>query len=457
MNTEIEIRKKIEWHLAKIADLKKHLAYIDGLLATSKWLTFLLFLAFTLSLYLGDILHLQTLITSFMGSAPGFSFYLIICLMLAYVLAGIKHAAYSHMAMFGRVLAIVAVVVSMGLLAEVFQSSGNQDTKARVVMENSAEFKAAVNANPLAGLNLSGNTGNLTRLQGELAEAQSYLKSCKKTCHIQQAKVDKLNAQIAAEQAVNADHASNLATLTQTALQAQTERIRHIEEKGYNPTIRSIASITGLQIATAIVLVMLFISAQFETLHYWLSEMKARALMALDGLQAALVRLEVEYFQATGLEFDGSAHEDLEPITRPAPRSLQEHKTDFGFIPQTASMAHSSVTPALFKWQQQPAHDKPRNGLGFIGFVDPDKPKALHGHVLHGHVAPEPIAETIVLTSPNAREGQEDKEGICPQCGARFRKVNKQHRFCCSICRDSWHNQQQPQRLRYQGIRKQRQ
>ena len=457
MNTEIEIRKKIEWHLAKIADLKKHLAYIDGLLATSKWLTFLLFLAFTLSLYLGDILHLQTLITSFMGSAPGFSFYLIICLMLAYVLAGIKHAAYSHMAMFGRVLAIVAVVVSMGLLAEVFQSSGNQDTKARVVMENSAEFKAAVNANPLAGLNLSSNTGNLTHLQGELAEAQSYLQSCKKTCHIQQAKVDKLNAQIAAEQAVNADHASNLATLTQTAVQAQTERIRHIEEKGYNPTIRSIASITGLQIATAIVLVMLFISAQFETLHYWLSEMKARALMALDGVQAALVRLEVEYFQATGLEFDGSAHEDLEPITRPAPRSRQEHKTEFGFIPQTASMAHSSITPALFKWQQQPAHDKPRNGLGFIGFVDPDKPKALHGHVLHGHVAPEPTAETIVLISPNAREGQEDKESICPQCGARFRKVNKQHRFCCSTCRDSWHNQQQPQRLRYQGIRKQRQ
>lgn len=457
MNTEIEIRKKIEWHLAKIADLKKHLAYIDGLLATSKWLTFLLFLAFTLSLYLGDILHLQTLITSFMGSAPGFSFYLIICLLLAYVLAGIKHAAYSHMAMFGRVLAIVAVVVSMGLLAEVFQSSGNQDTKARVVMENSTEFKAAVNANPLAGMNLSSNTGNLTHLQGELAEAQSYLNSCKKTCYIQQAKVDKLNAQIAAEQAVNADRAINLATVTHAAMQAQTERIRQIEEKGYNPTIRSIASMTGVQIATAIVLVMLFISVQFETLHYWLSEMKARALLALDGLQTALVRLEVEYFHATGVEFDGSAHEDLEPLSRPSPRSRQEHKTDFGFIPQTASMAHSSVTPALFKWQQQPAHDKPRNGLGFIGFVDPDKPKSLHGHVLHGHVAPEPIAETIVLTSPNAREVQEDKEGICPQCGARFRKVNKQHRFCCPECRDSWHNQQQPQRMRYKGIRKQRQ
>ena len=49
-------------------------------------------------------------------------------------------------------------------------------------------------------------------------------------------------------------------------------------------------SFTGLQIASAIVLLMLFISAQFETLHYWLSEMKARALMALDGLQAALAR-----------------------------------------------------------------------------------------------------------------------------------------------------------------------
>ena len=441
MNTEIEIRKKIEGHLAKIADLNKHLAYIDGLLATSKWLTFLLFLAFTLSLYLGDILHLQTLVTSFMGSAPGFSFYLMICLMLAYVLAGIKHAAYSHMAMFGRVLAIVAMVVSMGLLAEVFQASGNQDTKARVVMENSTEFKAAVNANPLAGMNLSSNTGNLTHLQGELAEAQSYLNSCKKTCHIQQAKVDKLNAQIAAEQAVNAERATNLATVTHAALQAQTERIRHIEEKGYNPTIRSIASMTGVQIATAIVLMMLFISAQFETLHYWLSEMKARALLALDGLQTALVRLEVEYFQATGVEFDGSAHEDLEPLSRLSPRSPQEHKTDFGFIPQTASMANSTVKPALFKWQEQPVHDAVVNGLGFIGFVDPSKPTALQTHVVHGHVANVPV----------------EVEGVCPECGVTFHKVNKQHRFCCPECRDSWHNQQQPQRMRYKGIRKQRQ
>ncbi len=451
MNTEIALRKKIAWHLAKIADLNKHLAYIDGLLSASKWLTFLLFLAFTLSLYLGDILHLQTLITSFMGSAPGFVFYLVICLLLAYVLAGIKHAAYSHMAMFGRVLAIVAVVVSMGLLAEVFQSSGNQDTKARAIAENSVEFKAAVNSNPLAGVDLTGNRGDLTRLQGELAEAQSYLKGCKKTCHIQQAKVDRLQAQIAAEQAVNANHATAIATLTNTALQAQNARIRHIEEKGYNPTIRSIASMTGVQIATAIVLVMLFISAQFETLHYWLSEMKARVLVALEGMQASLARLEVEYFQATGVEYDGNAHEDLEAVARPAKRSRQTEKPDFGFIPQTASMANSNVPPALFKWQERQAQHEPAKGLGFMGFVDPDRPTALHAHVLHAHV--EEQASHVVYTGHSHAE----REGVCPECGARFLKVNKQHRFCCPECRDSWHNQQQPQRLRYKGIRKQRQ
>lgn len=453
MNSEIELRKKIEWHLAKIADLNKHLAYIDGLLSASKWLTFLLFLAFTLSLYLGDILHLQTLITSFMGSAPGFLFYLLVCLLLAYVLAGIKHAAYSHMAMFGRVLAIVAVVVSMGLLAEVFQSSGNQDTKARAIAENSAEFKAAVNANPLAGVDLTGNRGDLTRLQGELAEAQSYLRSCKKTCHIQQAKVDRLQAQIAAEQAASANHAATLATLTHTALQAQNERIRHIEEKGYNPTIRSIASMTGAQIATAIVLVMLFISAQFETLHYWLSEMKARALLAMEGMQAALVRLEVDYFQATGVEYDGSAHDDLEPVARLATRPRQAQKADFGFIPQTASMASSTVKPALFKWQHRQTQHEPAKGLGFMGFVDPHKPTSLHAHVVHGHVVHGHVEE---LASDTANAGQNPvaREGVCPECGAGFRKVNKQHRFCCPECRDSWHNKQQPERMRYKGIRK---
>lgn len=148
MNTELEIRKGLEQHRLKLDDLVKHLKYINRLLEISKWLTFGLYLAFAISIYLADIMHLRTFLESATGSMIGFSFYLVVCFMLAYVLAGIKHAAYSHMALFGRVVLIVAVVVSMGLMAEVFQSSGNQDMKARAIAENSAEFKALVNDKP---------------------------------------------------------------------------------------------------------------------------------------------------------------------------------------------------------------------------------------------------------------------------------------------------------------------
>lgn len=73
LETELRINSLKEQQ----ADLEKHGSYINHLLSVSKWLTLLLYFAFALSLYLGDILHLQTLITSFMGSAIGFVFYLV--------------------------------------------------------------------------------------------------------------------------------------------------------------------------------------------------------------------------------------------------------------------------------------------------------------------------------------------------------------------------------------------
>ena len=35
----------------------------------------------------------------------------------------------------------------------------------------------------------------------------------------------------------------------------------------------------------------------------------------------------------------------------------------------------------------------------------------------------------------------------CPQCGTTFRKSNKWHTFCCSSCKDNWHNERDPSRL----------
>ncbi|MEZ5477183.1 MAG: hypothetical protein R3E95_06765 [Thiolinea sp.] len=77
-----------------------------------------------------------------------------------------------------------------------------------------------------------------------------------------------------------------------------------IKLDGYNPMIRAMVEAFGLAISSGIVLIMLFIAAQFEALHYWLSEMKARTLAAIGRHQGG-------YYPAGGrigdrLEYDVS-------------------------------------------------------------------------------------------------------------------------------------------------------
>lgn len=283
---QLETDLKISSLKEQLADLEKHGAYINHLLNVSKWLTLLLYFAFALSLYLGDILHLQTLITSFMGSAIGFVFYLVICAILAYVLAGIKHAAYSHMALFGRVVLIIAVVVSMGLLAEVFQSSANQDTKARAITQDSPEYQQLIQRNPTQAIATDVSlAASLAEAERKLAQCEERLKAGKEPhCKGAQAVLNSLRS--SQQEAFNSQ-----AKVAELSRGQDLKRLEQLEAQGYNPTIRAIAAVLGLSnISTAITLIMLFIAAQFECLHWWLSEMLSRNLRAIAGLKQALNR-----------------------------------------------------------------------------------------------------------------------------------------------------------------------
>ena len=64
-----DLRNKIADYQSEIDDKSDHLNNLDKMLTVSMWLTFLLYLAFALSLYVGDIWHLQTLISSFAGGS----------------------------------------------------------------------------------------------------------------------------------------------------------------------------------------------------------------------------------------------------------------------------------------------------------------------------------------------------------------------------------------------------
>lgn len=312
MNT-LEMDLRIEGFKEQLADLEKHGAYINHLLNVSKWLTLLLYFAFALSLYLGDILHLQTLITSFMGSAIGFVFYLLICAILAYVLAGIKHAAYSHMALFGRVVLIIAVVVSMGLLAEVFQSSANQDTKARAITQASPEYQQLIQR-PTAStvaVDLS-LASNVARAEQKLAQCEERLRAGKEPhCKGAQAVLNSLRS--SQQAALNSQ-----AKVAEVNRGQDLKRLEQLEAQGYNPTIRAIASVLGFShISTAITLIMLFIAAQFECLHWWLSEMLARNLRAMAGLKQSLNR---EYVNQQRYAPDQATAEPLGRV--PSPSSI---------------------------------------------------------------------------------------------------------------------------------------
>lgn len=52
-------------------------------------------------------------------------------------------------------------------------------------------------------------------------------------------------------------------------------------------------------------------------------------------------------------------------------------------------------------------------------------------------------------------QGKQDRvRGVCPQCGTHFKPVNKWHTFCCSTCRDAYHNERNPERKQHMKRRK---
>jgi hypothetical protein len=77
----------------------------------------------------------------------------------------------------------------------------------------------------------------------------------------------------------------------------------------------------------------------------------------------------------------------------------------------------------------------------------------LHAHVRHEHVEHEHVNNMHVgdndaayMHVTNAKIGTTCN---CPQCGTEFVKRNKWHTFCNPKCRDSWHNDRDPNRRAY--------
>lgn len=289
----------------KLSEMREHQASILKGLTIFRWVTLLLYLAFTLSLYVGDVMNIKTLFDSFVGSFIGFALYLMIAIGLAYSLASFKHNFYVYRGVHGGALPMVFVVILMGLTAEIFQSSGQQDVKARAGAAASQQYQTMLQQSPNVALSqgyADPYADKLIKLEGELARTQELERTCVKTCAAQRQKVEALQGQIEAVQQLQQQSASKHSSDLTNAQNLYSKQLNAVEEKHYNPTIRSVKEMTGVGIGTAISIIMGIISIIFEICHGYFSAMYNRTLRSIEALNQQLVTLRGQYADLTGNE-----------------------------------------------------------------------------------------------------------------------------------------------------------
>ena len=117
----------------------------------------------------------------------------------------------------------------------------------------------------------------------------------------------------------------------------------------------------------------------------------------------------------------------------------QPEKPPFGFAPSKASASSADRNRAA---NMHVSDSKQASNMHVV-----------HAHVRHEHVEHEHVNNMHVSDNDaaymhvtNATIGTTCN---CPQCGTEFVKRNKWHTFCNPKCRDSWHNDRNPNRRAY--------
>ena len=351
------IEKRLQLLREQLAELEQHGKGVNLFLNLAMLLTFLFYLAFALNFYLGDMLHLGVYLQGDAPAIAGAAFLGFISFLLSLVLAGIKHTAYHDFALYGRRLKyIVFAVIFFALFAEVFQSSSNQDTKAKVLVESSAEFQN-LNKPVQPSIVVSSRLGDLS---AQLAKAEAAAKGCKTGCGGHDAKIAGLKASIAAEDKTNQLNAEASVKAATEIARINHQRIDDKTKDSYNPIIKLFISL-GLSIAAANILVVLIISASFETLHEYLSKSKEQNLNAIRGLKEAIIKIEA------GLEDGDYKSPSLPSSVKPV--KIQESESG---KPVTLNKPPFDLKPSLNTANQ--SQDFKLDGVGFMARLKPTSP-----------------------------------------------------------------------------------
>lgn len=359
--------KQLELMQRKLEKHKKHEARGTTLLHLGFLLTFLLYLLFNQHLYLGDALSWSAYFKD-AAAIFGFSFTVLIVVLMALFLAWVKHHAYLHFGFFGSVAIIVTTVIGFALFAEFFSSSANQDAKASVLVENNSAYKATLNSESTASsAPNNGLIDAIANAEQKLARCEANLKAGKeKHCNGDRAKVEALR---------NSEHSANKANAEASIERDKLKYDRQDELKAnaYNPVIVMLAQLMAAMngsdykdfLKSAVVIVMLFVAVCFEILHHFLSKTNEYSLNAIESLELTIAKYNA-----------GTQVVNQSPIPNDSLIDLKletPEKQPMGFGMPTPSTA---TTSAFFKYQQPKMEavelPKPRP----IGFMDWDAPKA---------------------------------------------------------------------------------
>lgn len=252
-------------------------------------ITFLLYLAFNLHLYLGDPLTWAAYFVEWTATI-GFLFMLGLVVLMAAFLSWVKHHAYLHFGFYGSVTLVVVTVIGFALFAEFFSSSASQDAKSNAMLERNSAYKATLQA-PTAPPVDTGLALQLASAQQKLAQCQTRLASGKeKHCNGDAAKVQTLES------------AQSTAMTAQVQIASNTTKLNHdrqdkLKADSYNPVIVFMAQLLAGNgdytdyIKAAVVIIMLIVAVAFEILHHFLSRSKERSYAAIKHLELELAKL----------------------------------------------------------------------------------------------------------------------------------------------------------------------
>lgn len=339
----------------------------DLLLKLGFVLTFLLYLAFNMHLYLGDALSWKHYFNDWQATT-GFIFMSTIVVLMALFLAWVKHHAYLHFGLYGSITLIVVTVIGFALFAEFFSSSANQDAKSNIQLAGNAAYQQSVNFNPASAISTPGASAEVAKASQTLARCQANLgKPGYRHCEGDKAKLQELRASQTATMQAQAQMAT-------AAMQANYDRQDKLKADSYNPAIVAVAKFWAWfaggtyadHIKGAVVLITLFVAVCFEILHHFLSHAKERAQNAVMALE-----LEIARYTANLANANLTASPAI-PASDPNDGKYQANKSGFGFIPTqpktapAAGAATSTVAPPLFKYQQQASDMPKQQTFGFI-------------------------------------------------------------------------------------------